>query len=183
MTDDKLAGAVEAILFAYGGAVDVSDIAEALDTDKRTARRIVNELAEKYSAEDRGIKIIELDDSYQMCTNPDYFEFVEALGKAPKKRALTQAVMETLAIIAYRQPVTKPDIENIRGVSADHAVNKLLDYGLVNELGRADAPGRPILFGTSEEFLRCFGISSLDGLPELPETLRDPEVTEIGSES
>ena len=175
MIEDKFAGAVEAMLFASGDAVPLDDLAFALDTDRRTARRIINGLTERYEVENRGIKIIEFDDAYQMCTSPNYFEFIEALGKNPKKKPLSQATTETLAIVAYRQPVTKNEIENIRGVNADHAVNKLTEYGLVTELGRANTPGRPVLFGTTEEFLRRFGISSLEDLPELPEPPIDAE--------
>ena len=178
MIEDRLAGAVEAILFASGGAVSLDALAGSLGTDRRGARAIADGLAERYEVENRGIKIIVLGDAYQMCTSPDYFPYIELLGKAAKKRQLTQAVTETLAIVAYKQPVTKTEIENIRGVDADHTVKKLLEYGLVAELGRADAPGRPVLFGTTEEFLRAFGISSLAGLPELPET----ESAETGEE-
>ena len=156
------------MLFVSGGAVSVEDLADALKIDKKTVRRIAKGLADSYEVENRGVKIIEIDDSYQMCSNPEYFEYIEALGKAPKKKVLTQAIMETLAIIAYKQPCTKTDIENIRGVSADHAVNKLLDLGLISEIGRAETPGRPVVFGTSEEFLRSFGITDLSGLPKLP---------------
>jgi len=173
MIEDRYAAAVEAMLFASGQAVPAAVLAAALNADKRTLRTVVRGLAERYIFENRGVRIIELDDSYQMCTNPEYYAFIEALGKAPKPKPLSQAVMETLAIIAYRQPVTKTDIENIRGVEADHTVNKLLEYGLVVELGRADRPGKPVLFGTSEEFLRRFGISSVNELPELPERAAD----------
>jgi len=169
MIEDRYAGAAEAILFASGEAVDIEDIAAAIGADKRTARNILNGLAQRYLMENRGIKIIEFDGAYQMCTSPDYYEFIEALGKNVKKKPLSQAVTETLAIIAYRQPVTKTEIENIRGINADHAVNKLVETGLVNELGRADTPGRPVPFGTTPEFLRVFGISALKELPGLPE--------------
>ena len=183
MIEDKFAGAIEAMLFASGDAVPLDDLALALDTDRRTARKIINGLTERYEVENRGIKIIEFDDAYQMCTSPDYFEFIEALGKNPKKKPLSQAATETLAIVAYRQPVTKNEIENIRGVNADHAVNKLTEYGLVTELGRANAPGRPVLFGTTEEFLRRFGISSLNDLPELPEPPGEAESSMNGGDT
>ena len=176
MTDREYAGAIEAMLFASGEAVEAGELAAALETNKSTVRRIISALRERYDSEESGIKIIELGDSYQMCTSPNYYGFIENLGKAPKKKALTQALTETLAIVAYRQPITKPEIESIRGVSADHAVGKLLEFGLIKELGRAEAPGRPILFGTSEAFLRGFGISALSELPELPDL---PEQTEI----
>jgi segregation and condensation protein B len=114
-----------------------------------------------------GVRIIELDGAYQMCTKPEMYEYLIRIAKQPKKRVLTDVLLETLSIIAYKQPVTRAEIEKIRGVSSDHAVNKLVEYGLVRELGRLDAPGRPLLFGTTEEFLRSFGVQSVDELPVL----------------
>ena len=102
-----------------------------------------------------------------MCTKPEMYEYLIKIAKQPKKRVLTDVLLETLSIIAYKQPVTRTEIEKIRGVSCDHAVNKLVEYNLVKELGRLDAPGRPLLFGTTEEFLRSFGVSSIDDLPVL----------------
>ena len=119
----------------------------------------------KYQAEDRGIKIIELENAFQMCTKQEYYEYLVEIALQPKKAVLTDVMLETLSIIAYKQPVTKQEIEKIRGVKCDHAINKLVEYNLVQELGRLDAPGRPILFGTTEEFLRNFGIESLEDLP------------------
>ena len=116
---------------------------------------------------DLGMSIIELDGSYQMCTKPRMYEYLIKIAKQPKKRVLSDVLLETLSIIAYKQPVTKAEIEKIRGVSSDHAVNKLVEYNLVKELGRLDAPGRPLLFGTTEEFLRSFGVQSVDELPVL----------------
>ena len=114
-----------------------------------------------------GMKIIELEDSFQMCTKEEYYDFLVAMALQPKKAVLSDVMLETLSIIAYKQPVTKLEIEKIRGVKSDHAVNKLIEYGLVREVGRLDAPGRPILFGTTEEFLRNFGVQGLDDLPEI----------------
>ena len=124
------------------------------------------ELAEEYDTEDRGMRIIELDGAYQMCTSRNTYEYLIRIAKQPKKHVLTEVLLETLSIIAYKQPVTKAEIEKIRGVSCDHAVSKLVEYNLAVELGRLDAPGRPMLFGTTEEFLRSFGIHSLEELPE-----------------
>lgn len=131
-------------------------------------------MADRYEAEDRGVRIIELDNSFQMCTKPEAYEYLIRIAKQPKKYVLTDVLLETLSIIAYRQPVTKLEIEKIRGVKTDHAVNKLVEYELVQEVGRLDAPGRPILFGTTEEFLRHFGVTSLEELPNLnPEQVED----------
>jgi segregation and condensation protein B len=122
---------------------------------------------EDYADEKRGIAIMELDGAYQMCTRPEMYEYLIRIAKQPKHRALTDVLLETLSIIAYKQPITRVEIEKIRGVSCDHAVNKLLEYNLIKELGRLDAPGKPLLFGTTEEFLRCFGVHSIDELPVL----------------
>lgn len=122
---------------------------------------------DQYAEEGRGIRIIELDRSYQMCTKKEMYEYLIRIAKQPKRYVLTDVLLETLSIIAYKQPVTKLEIEKIRGVKSDHAVNKLVEYGLVEEVGRLDAPGRPLLFGTTEEFLRRFSVQSLDELPTL----------------
>ena len=110
---------------------------------------------------------MDLEDSYQMCTSRNTYEYLIRIARQPKKHVLTDVLLETLSIIAYKQPVTKAEIEKIRGVSCEHAVSKLVEYNLVSELGRLDAPGRPMLFGTTEEFLRNFGIHSLEELPEM----------------
>lgn len=110
---------------------------------------------------------MELENAYQMCTKQEYYDYLVNIAMQPKKAVLTDVMMETLSIIAYKQPVTKQEIDKIRGVKSDHAVNKLVEYNLVQELGRLDAPGRPIVFGTTEEFLRNFGVDSTDNLPEI----------------
>ena len=131
-------------------------------------------MMDNYAAEDRGIQIIELDGAFQMCTKADMYEAIVRIAHVPKKHVLTDVLLETLSIIAYKQPITKVEIEHIRGVKSDHSVNKLVEYNLVCEAGRLDAPGRPILFATTEEFLRNFGIESLDDLPVVnPEKIED----------
>jgi segregation and condensation protein B len=130
------------------------------------------DLMKKYESKNRGIRIIELDKSYQMCTKKEMYDYLIRVAKQPKKYTLTDVLLETMSIIAYKQPITKIEVEKIRGVKSDHAVNKLVEYGLVEEVGRLDAPGRPILFGTTEEFLRRFSVPSIDDLPSLnPEQL------------
>lgn len=161
----KMEAAIEAILFTMGQAVEVSQIAKALEQDVRTTEKIIRNLMLKYQEADRGIQIIELDHSYQMCTKKEYYNYLIRIAMQPKKAALSDVMLETLSIIAYKQPVTKLEIEKIRGVKCDHAVNKLVEYNLVQEVGRLDGPGRPILFGTTEDFLRHFGIHSTDDLP------------------
>ena len=166
--------AVEAVLFTMGTSVETSRLAAAIEQDEQTTRRLVRNMMDKYNAKDRGICIIELEDSFQMCTKKEYYDNLIRVVSQPKKHTLTDSALETLSIIAYKQPVTRLEVEQIRGVKSDYAVNKLLEYNLITELGRLDAPGRPILFGTTEEFLRSFGLSSVDDLPELsPEMIAD----------
>lgn len=165
MDRQRAEAAIEAILFAMGGSVELEKLAAALDQDEETTKKIIGEMSERYQQENRGIRIMELDGAYQLCTKSELYEYLIRVAKQPKKIVLTDIVMETLSIIAYKQPITKLEIEKIRGVKSDHAVNKLVEYNLVMELGRLDAPGRPLLFGTTEEFLRHFGIQSLEDLP------------------
>lgn len=161
----KTQAAIEAILFTMGSAVEVERIARAVEQDVPTTEKIIYNMMDNYRKEDRGIQIIELERSYQLCTKRDYYETLIKIAKQPQKVTLTDVLMETLSIIAYKQPVTRLEIEKIRGVKSDHAVNKLVEYNLAKELGRLDAPGRPLLFGTTEEFLRHFGVQSLEDLP------------------
>lgn len=163
----RLEAAIEAILFTMGDSVEITQIAKAIGQDKKTTEKIIHNLMDTYQQEGRGIQIIELEDSYQLCTKKEYYEYLIRIAMQPKKPALTDVMLETLSIIAYKQPVTKAEIEKIRGVKCDHAVNKLVEYNLIKELGRLDAPGRPILFGTTEEFLRTFGVQGIEELPVL----------------
>ena len=165
MEIEKLQSAIEAILFTMGDSVEISKLAFAIGHDEETTKKLVRNMMERYEKEDRGIRIIELEDSFQLCTKKEMYEYLIRVAKQPKRYALTDVLLETLSIVAYKQPVTK--IEKIRGVKSDHAVNKLVEYGLIEETGRLDAPGRPLLFGTTEEFLRRFSVQSLDDLPML----------------
>lgn len=158
---------IEAILFTMGESVELDKIAYAIDLDKKETKKIIDKMMEHYEDPSIGVKIMELDGAYQMCTKSEMYEYLIKIAKQPKRHALTDVLLETLSIIAYKQPITKVEIEKIRGVSCDHAVNKLIEYNLVCELGRLDAPGRPLLFGTTEEFLRSFGVQSIDELPVL----------------
>ena len=157
----------EAILFTMGDTVEISKLAEVAGLDLRAAKKILKKMEDRYKAEDRGIMLTQFDSAVQLCTKPETYEYLIKIAKNPKKIVLTDTVIETLSIIAYKQPVTRLDVENIRGVNCDHAINKLLEYDLITELGRLDAPGRPILFGTTEQFLRTFGVKSIEELPEL----------------
>ena len=163
----KAKAVLEAVLFTMGESVEISRLADVIEEDVKTTDAILEEMAERYSREDRGIILTRLDDSVQLCTKSEMYEYLIKIAKAPRKMVLTDTVLETLSIIAYKQPITRVEIERIRGVNCDHAVNKLLEYDLITELGRLDAPGRPLLFGTTEQFLRSFGVGSLEELPEL----------------
>ena len=153
-------GAIEAILFTMGESVEAEKIAAAIDHDVDTTIRMIHNMMDSYEAEGRGIKIIELDGSFQLCTKQEYYDTLIKVCSQPKKYTLSDAALETLSIIAYKQPITKMEIEKIRGVNSDRAVNKLVELELVKEVGRLDAPGRPMLFGTTEELLRTFGAVS-----------------------
>ena len=174
MTIEKTEGIIEAILFTMGESVELEKIAAAIEHDEETTRKLIHNMADHYEAEDRGVRIIELDNSFQMCTKPEAYEYLIRIAKQPRKQVLTDVLLETLSIVAYKQPVTRVEIEKIRGVSCEHAINKLLEYGLIQEAGRLDAPGRPILFGTTEEFLRCFDVQSVEELPDMnPEKVEE----------
>lgn len=165
MEIQRLEAIIEAILFTMGESVEVEKIAAAIEHDVKTTKKILHHMMDKYEAEDRGIRLIELEGSFQLCTKPEMYEYLIKVAKQPKKYVLTDVMLETLSIIAYKQPVTRIEIEKIRGVKSDHAVNKLVEYDLVCEVGRLDVPGRPILFGTTEEFLRRFQVQSVEELP------------------
>lgn len=176
------AAAIEAVLFTMGRSVELKQLAAAIEQDEKTAKSIVSDLKSRYDKEKRGMQIIELEDSFQMCTRVEYYENLIRVASTPKKQVLTDVVLETLSIIAYKQPVTKMEIEKIRGVKSDHAVNRLIEYNLVYEVGRLDAPGRPALFATTEEFLRRFGVGSTHELPQVNPVRLDEFKAEVEDE-
>ena len=163
--EKKIMAVIEAVLFAMGDSVALSSLEHVLEIPQKEIREVIARMNSKYKRAERGISIVELEDSVQLCTKPELYEYLIKVAKAPRKYVLTDTLLETLSIIAYKQPVTRLEVEKIRGVSCDHAVNRLLELNLVQELGRLDAPGRPLLFGTTEEFLRTFGVKSLGDLP------------------
>ena len=170
----NLDGALEAVLFAMGNCVELSRLADTLGESQEQTLERIHGLMQKYEAEDRGIRIMQLEDSFQLCTKKEYYDYLIRIAMHPAKPVLTDVMLETLSIIAYKQPVTKAEIEKIRGVKSDHAVNRLVEFDLVRELGRLDAPGRPILFGTTQAFLRTFGVETLGELPSIdPVKLED----------
>jgi len=165
--------AIEAILFATGNSVKIDRLAEILGMTVQEVKDSAVLLKAQYEKEDRGITIMELEDALQLGTKGEYYSYLMKLTKSSKQYSLSDTVIETLSIIAYKQPVTRAQIEQIRGVSCDHALNKLLEYDLVEEVGRLDAPGKPLLFGTTEQFLRSFGVKSLGDLPTLSPELEE----------
>ena len=160
---------VEALLFSLGRSVSVEEIAICLNMGKDGAVLAAERLRERYEERQEGLIIKKLEDRYQMMSHPKTYEGLIRVVKSPRKPALSDVALETLSIIAYCQPITKVEIERIRGVKSDHAVNRLVEFGLIEEVGRLDAPGRPMLFATTEEFLNRFGVDSLKELPKLPE--------------
>lgn len=166
METNKAQAIIEGLLFAAGDPVSLDKIANIIDMDKRKTQKIITDMIDRYDYEHRGIGIIRLEDGYQMCTRGEYFEYISMLAEPRRAQSMSNAAMEVLSVIAYKQPVTKGEIEDIRGVSCDSIVNKLVERGLVEEVGRLDSPGRPMIFGTTEEFLRCFGLGSLTELPD-----------------
>lgn len=159
---------VEAVLFAMGNSVEYKKLADVLNMSIEETKQLLNDMKEKYNADNnRGVSIVELGDAVQMCSKTEMYEHLVKVATVPKHFSLSDAALETLSIVAYKQPVTRLEIEKIRGVNCDHAINKLIEYGFISEIGRLDAPGRPLLFGTTEEFLRSFGVKSLEELPTI----------------
>lgn len=165
----KLKGAITAILFSSGDPVSISRISEALGLDIPTVSKMLLNLMDEFNTADAGVRIVKLDDNYQMCTNPEYAGYVRNILDMRRNTPLSQAGMEVLAIVAYNQPVTKAFIEQIRGVDCSGVLGSLTTKGLIEERGRLELPGRPLLYGTTPDFLRCLSISSLSELPPLPQ--------------
>ena len=173
---------VEALLFSLGRSVSVEEIAICLNMGKDGALLAAERLRERYEERQEGLIIKKLEDRYQMMSHPKTYEGLIRVVKSPRKPALSDVALETLSIIAYCQPITKVEIERIRGVKSDHAVNRLVEFGLIEEVGRLDAPGRPMLFATTEEFLTRFGVDSLKELPTLPEGMEKLLKEEVSEE-
>ncbi len=165
----KLKGAMEAILFSSGDPVSIDKIAEVLEMDKPTASKILKNLMDEFNMEGTGVRIVRLEENYQMCSSPEYAGYVRQILDMRRNTPLSQAGMEVLAIVAYNQPVTKSFVEQIRGVDCSGVLGSLTTKGLIEERGRLELPGRPLLYGTTPDFLRCLNVSSLSELPPLPQ--------------
>lgn len=168
MNIEELEAITESLLFASGESVSLKRLCEVTATDEKTMTELLKLMETKYENDSsRGIRIIKLEDSYQLCTKREYYDYVKALRDKKRRASLSNAGLEVLSVIAYNQPVTRSALEFIRGVNSDGALNNLIAAGLVEEVGRLDAPGKPMLFGTTEEFLRCFNLTSLADLPDV----------------
>lgn len=183
MEAEKLKPAIEAILFACGTPAELTKIAQALEIKEEKAEELLKSLMDDYSSRKSGIKIIRLGKSYQMCTEKEYAEIIRTVLDLRRNSPLSQAALEVLAIIAYNQPVTKAFVEQIRGVDCSGVVSSLVARELIEEKGRLELPGRPLIYGTTENFLRCFNVSDVSELPPLPQKNSDEENSEESSEN
>ena len=168
MERDKKKGIIEAILFATGREVQIKELMSALEVSSDEVIELVNEIKLKYESSDSGLQIINVNGSYQLCTKKEYYEYIYPIFDKRSKPNLSNAAMETLSIIAYNPRITRAEIESIRGVNSDGTIYKLLEYNLIEYAGKLDAPGRPTTYTTTNEFLKMFGLESLDKLPDLP---------------
>ena len=168
MNQDKAKGIIESILFSAGREVRITELMSVLEMNSEEIHNVINSLKSDYKNEARGIYIINIEDSYQLCTKKENYEYIYPIFDKRSKPNLSGAALETLAIIAYNPRITRAEIETIRGVNSDGTIYKLLDYNLIEESGKLDAPGKPMTYKTSKEFLKLFGISNLDELPVLP---------------
>lgn len=158
---------IEAMLFVSGEPLTLREIAINLEATPKYVEEVLAELMDDYEVKERGIKLILLNGGYQLVTKAEHCDYIQKLLKKNKRQSLSQASLESLAIVAYKQPITRIDIDEIRGVKSDSAIQRLLEKELIREVGRLDVPGRPIIYGTSEEFLRQFGLQDLKELPSL----------------
>ena len=168
MDNRKIKGIIESILFAAGREVKIGELMSSLELGSEDIINAVENLKLDYEKEDRGLSIINVNDAYQLCTKKENYEYIYPIFDKRSKPNLSNAALETLSIIAYNPKITRAEIEQIRGVNSDGTIYKLLEYNLIEEVGRLDAPGRPTIYSTTKEFLKMFGISSLEELPELP---------------
>ncbi len=181
MNVNEMQAAAEAMLFACGEPLEIDRIAEILEIDTENAESLVLNIAAKYDDTNSGIKVVKMDKKYQICTRKEYAEQVRDILDMKKNAPLSQAAFEVLAVVAYNQPITKAYIEQVRGVDCSGVISTLCQKGLIEEVGRLELPGRPLIYGTTAEFLKCFCINSLDDLPDIPE-LNEKSVDEQEAE-
>lgn len=182
MEDKEIKSIVEAILFSWGDPLELKDIASILEIDPKDLEKIIDEMMDEFDYNLRGLKIIKMNKSYQMVTRPEHYIWIKKLSVGSKRKSLSNAALETLSIIAYRQPIIKSEIEAIRGVRCDRSIATLMEKGLVEELGRLEKIGRPIIYGTTDSFLRSFGLENLEELRPLGEYEEDLDEEESAIE-
>ena len=165
---EKAEAIIEAMLFSTGSIITVKDIMNCLEIGSEDIEKIMQKMRAKYEANNSGIELVKVEDGYQLCTKKEYYEYIYPLFDNRSKPSISNAALETLSIIAYNPKVTRSEIDAIRGVNSDGTIYKLLEYNLIEEAGKLDAPGRPTMYKVTSDFLKMFGIASLDDLPELP---------------
>lgn len=160
--------AIEAIMFAYGEPITIEKLSEASGIDRETAVKLIDQLERRYNVQESGLRILRINNGFQIAARAEYSENIKAALETRKQQPLSQAAMETLSIVAYNQPVTKAFVEQVRGIDSSSVVNTLVERNLLEEAGRLDLPGRPVAYRTTDNFLRCFGLSRIEELPPLP---------------
>lgn len=169
MDNREIKSIIEGILFTWGDPINVKEIGKILEISKERVRDILNEMISEFEENRRGLRIVKADDYYQIGTRPEHFPWINKLAESKKSKTLSAASLETLSIIAYSQPIVKSEIESLRGVKCDRSIATLMDKNLIKEIGRLEKTGRPIIYGTTEQFLIAFGLESLEELPDLEE--------------
>ncbi len=167
MEEKEIQSIIESLLFIWGDPLHVKNIADVLEYPPEFIRKTILDLKKKYEEEDKGLQIIEVNNSFQLCTNTKHYDYIQKLCTPVHNKGLTQAALEVLAIVAYKQPITRHEVEGIRGVKSDKSISTLLEKELILEKGRLEKTGRPILYGTTDTFLKSFGLSSLEDLPAI----------------
>ncbi|RKD34543.1 SMC-Scp complex subunit ScpB [Thermohalobacter berrensis] len=167
MDKREIKSIIEALLFTWGDPLSLEDIASIIEIDKNKVKEIIDSMIDEFNYQRRGIQIIQMNNKYQLSTRPEHYDWIKKLCSPKKNKSLSNAALETLSIIAYKQPITKAEIESIRGVKCDKALSTIIEKNLVKEVGRLEKTGRPILYGTTDEFLKYFGLKSLNDLPQI----------------
>lgn len=180
---DSIISKLEAMLFAAGDPVEASKFAEVLDMDIETVTKMLGHLSALYDERESGLMLIRIDNKYQLCTRETHSEEVRKLLEIKKNTPLSNAAFEVLAIVAYNKTVTRSFVEQVRGVDCSGSISSLVQKGLIEEKGRLDLPGRPLIYGTTDRFLRCFSLNSLDDLPELPKTEEIEKISKDNSQT
>jgi segregation and condensation protein B len=172
---ENIQAAIEGILFAAGRIVTAEELSEILEIDKKTVHSIALKLKDNLD-NNRGIQLREISGGYQLCTRQIHYDYISKLFETRQKQTLSQAALETASIIAYKQPITRVELEKIRGVNSDSAINTLVERNLIEEVGRMDVPGKPVLYGVTEEFLRVFGLKTVNDLPPIEGFVENSEI-------